>query len=394
MPEKPLISVEEAERIIAAFPVTTGRDVIPLLAAQNRFLARDIASPLAVPEFDKSAMDGYAYISEDASPAYKIIETIAAGSAPLLAVTPGHCAKIMTGAMLPPGADRVVKRECTREESGFMKIVAEDKNRNIRYRGEDLQPGQPVLPKGTFLQAAQIALLASLGLAGVPAARPPRIGIITTGSELAEPGAPLAPGQIYNSNYYSMAAQVRASGGELIALGRVDDNAEATLAAIASGLDGCEVLILSGGVSAGDFDFVPAAMKEAGCTLHFEKIAVQPGMPTVFASRADKIVFGLPGNPVSTFVIYEIFIKPLVLRLQGADFRPLLLPARLAGEYRRSQAARAAFLPVRYRDGQASVLSYHGSAHLHALAGANALLCVPAGQLSIPDGSAVHVRYL
>ncbi len=394
MPEKPLISVEEAAGSIAAFPVSVRAETVPLLAARNRFLARDIASPLAMPEFDKSAMDGYAYISQDPSSSFKIIETIAAGTAPSLTVTPGHCSKIMTGAMLPPGADRVVKRECTREENGFMTIVAEDKNLNIRRQGEDLRPGQRVLPKGTLLQAAQIALLASLGLSAVPTARPPRIGIITTGSELAEPGAPLAPGQIYNSNYYSLAAQVRACGGKPLALGRVDDSAQATLAAISAGLEGCEVLILSGGVSAGDFDFVPAAMKAAGCTLHFEKIAVQPGMPTVFASRADKIVFGLPGNPVSTFVIFEIFIKPLVLRLQGADFQPLLLPARLDGSYSRSQAARAAFVPVLYRDGQAAVLSYHGSAHLHALAAANALLYVPAGQLSIPAGSPVHVRYL
>jgi molybdopterin molybdotransferase len=394
MAEKPLTSVEEAEKIIAAFPVSIKIETVPLLAAQNRVLAADIHSPFAMPEFDKSAMDGYAYISDDSPLSYKIIETIAAGTPPRLTITPGHCAKIMTGAMLPAGADRVVKRECTREESGFMKIVAEDKNRNIRSKGEDLQAGQLVLARGIRLQAAQIALLASLGHAEVPTARPPRVGIITTGSELVEPGSPLGPGQIYNSNYYSLAAQVRALDAEPLAMGRVDDNAEATVAAISSCQDKCEVLILSGGVSAGDFDFVPAAMKEAGFILHFEKIAVQPGMPTVFGSRETKIVFGLPGNPVSTFVIFEIFIKPMILRLLGHHYQPLVLPAVMAETYNRSQSTRTAFVPVRYSQGRATILAYHGSAHLHSLSQANALLRVPAGQLSIPAGSTVNVRYL
>jgi len=394
MAEKRMLSVEEAEKVIASLPLKVNTETVPLLAAQNRFLSQDIAAAFPMPEFDKSAMDGYAYISEDRSPAYQVSETIAAGTPPRFAVSPGHCAKIMTGAMLPAGADRVVRRECTSEKNGFMKITAEDKNRNIRWQGEDLQAGQLVLARGIRLQAAQIALLASLGLAEVPTARPPRVGIITTGSELAEPGTPLDPGRIYNSNYYSLAAQVNALGGEALAMGRVADNAAATVDAIASCLDRCDALILSGGVSAGDFDYVPAAIEQAGITLHFEKIAVQPGMPTVFGSQEEKIVFGLPGNPVSTFVIFEIFIKPLLLRWMGHFYQPLVLPAELTETYNRSHGGRTAFIPVRYQDGQAAMLSYHGSAHLHALSLANALLRVPAGQLSIPAGSTVDVRYL
>jgi molybdopterin molybdotransferase len=392
MNEKTLIGVEEAEKIIAAFPAAVRIENVPLLAARNRILAADIHAPFDMPEFDKSAMDGYAMISGDPSPAFTVVETIAAGTPPRLAVTPGHCAKIMTGAMLPPGADRVVKRECTSEENGVMKLIAEDKNLNIRRQGEDLQSGQTVLEKGTLLQAAQIALLASLGLDKVATARPPRVGIITTGSELVEPGNPLGPGQIYNSNYYSLAAQLSTLGAGPLALGRVADNARATVDAITSCLDKCEVLILSGGVSAGDYDYVPASMRQAGLTLHFEKISVQPGMPTVFGSRGEKIVFGLPGNPVSTFVIFEIFIKPLILRLMGHAFHPLFLPARLTGDYNRSNGARTSFVPVRYFQGQATVLDYHGSAHLHSLSLANALLRVPAGQLSIPAGSTIDVR--
>ncbi len=392
MTEKFLISVEEAEKIIAAFPVVVKTETVPLLAAQNRVLAADILSPFAMPEFDKSAMDGFAYISGDATPVYKIIEIVAAGTPPRLAVTPGHCAKIMTGAMIPAGADRVVKRECTCEEDGFMKITAKDKKRNIRCKGEDLQAGQLALARSVRLQAAQIALLASLGLAEVPTARPPRVGIITTGTELADPGAPLAPGQIYNSNYYSLAAQICALGAEPLAMGRVADNTKATMAAIASRLEECDVMLLSGGVSAGDFDFVPAAMKEVGFTLHFEKISVQPGMPTVFGSCKDRIAFGLPGNPVSTFVIFEIFIKPLLLRMMGHTYRPLVQQAVLTSTFHRSGAERTAFVPINCRDGKADLVAYHGSAHLHALSQANALLRIPAGQNAVQAGSTIDVR--
>jgi molybdopterin molybdotransferase len=296
--------------------------------------------------------------------------------------------------MLPQGADRVVKRECTSEENGFIKIVAEDKNRNIRLKGEDFQAGQLVLAKGTLLQAAQIALLASLGLAEVPTARLPRVGIITTGSELVEPGTQAGPGQIYNSNFYSLAAQVNACGATPLAMGRIADDLEPTAAIITSCLSQCDLLIISGGVSAGDFDFVPAAMKKAGVTLLFQKIAVQPGMPTVFGSKGKKIIFGLPGNPVSTFVIFEMFIKPFIFRMLGHVFQPLILKAKLNRDYKRSKTARTAFIPIHYHDGQVEILNYHGSAHLHALSQANALLRVPAGQLNIPAGSTVDVRFI
>jgi molybdopterin molybdotransferase len=395
MNERPLISIEEAEKIISAFPIGQVKtELLPILSAQDRFLTQDIHSPFAMPEFDKSAMDGYAYNANDDSASYRVIETIAAGTPPRLSVAPGQCARIMTGAMLPAGASRVVKREYTREKNGVMEILAVDKNPNIRLQGEDLKAGQKVLSAGARLQAAQIALLASLGLANVPTARPLRIGIITTGSELVEPGSPLREGQIYNSNSYSLAAQVRASGAEPLVMGRVADNAESTVEIIAANLDKCDVLILSGGVSAGDFDYVPAAMKKAGLTLHFEKIAVQPGMPTVFGSLGEKVAFGLPGNPVSTFVIFEIFIKPLLLRMMGHCFQPVIVPAVLAGAYGRSQAARTAFVPVRYQEGEATLVSYHGSAHLHSLSQANALMPIPAGQRDIPSGSTVHVRLL
>ncbi len=394
MSPEPMISAEEAERILSSFPLASREEDTPLAAALNRFLGGDILSPLDMPEFDKSAMDGYALMAEDDSRVFRVGETIAAGTPPSMPLARGRCARIMTGAMLPPGAGRVVRREYAEETEGLVRILRPDPGDNVRRRGEDLRQGQPVLARGDRLTPARVALLASLGIAVVPAARPPRVGVITTGSELAAPGSPLAPGRIYDSNSYSLAAQLREAGAEPVLLGGVADEAAATSRAIADGLAACDALILSGGVSAGDFDYVPAAMERAGCAVHFRRVAVQPGMPTVFASRDGKPVFGLPGNPVSTFVIFEVFIKPLLLRWLGHDFRPLLQPAELQPGFRRKSSERTAFLPVACRAGRAELLAYHGSAHLHALSRANALLRVPAGVGEIPAGSTVDVRFL
>jgi molybdopterin molybdotransferase len=394
MADKKLISVEDAEKIISAFPVSVKAETVPLLAAHDRFLAQDLFSPRDIPEFDKSAMDGFAYISQDSSPAYQIVETIAAGTPPRIVITPGQCARIMTGAMIPTGADRVVRRECAYEENDLMKIIAEDKNFNIRRKGEDLRTGKLVLARGVRLRAPQVAMLASLGLAEATVARPPCVGILATGSEIVEPGTRLGTGQIYNSNAYSLSAQLRETGAEPVVIGHVADSAGATVKAIAACTDRCDVLILSGGVSVGDFDFVPQAMRDAGYTLHFERIAVQPGMPTVFGSLGAGFAFGLPGNPVSTFVIFEILIKPLLLRMMGHSFKPLIQSVVLADAFSRSQGARTAFIPVKCQKGRASLVGYHGSAHLHALSRANALLRIPAGQVDIPAGSTVDVRYL
>jgi molybdopterin molybdotransferase len=424
MGSKPLLSLEEAEKAILDFPVQPASEDLPLAQALGRFLGRDVFAPGDIPEFDKSAMDGYAYISGDPSPAFRVIETIAAGTPPRAVVTPGQCAKIMTGAMMPAGADRVVRRECTVEENGQMRIVAKDANLNVRRRGEDLQAGKLVLASGTRLRPAQVALLASLGNAAVPVARQPRLGIVTTGSELADPGQALAPGQIFDSNSFSLAAQAREAGALPVMLGRVADDAAAIAEAIASAAAACDILVLSGGVSAGDFDHVPAALQAAGYALRFEKVAVQPGMPTVFAVRGirshagtaatgqppagtdagimshagtaeiGQCAFGLPGNPVSTFVIFEVLIKPLLLRMMGHRELPLRQPAVLASPFSRGNGERAAFVPVVVRNGRAEFVAYHGSAHLHALARANGLLLVPAGQTALAAGSTVDVRLL
>jgi molybdopterin molybdotransferase len=307
----------------------------------------------------------------------------------------GQCAKIMTGAMLPPGADRVIKREVTEEKDGFMLLTGEDKNRNICSLGEDIKPGDMVLKAGSLIRPPEIGVIASMGMNSVRVYEKPRVGIITTGSEIVLPGQPLGKGQIYNSNAFSIAAQVIQTGANIIMAGIVHDNKDYIRGNIAELLNHSQMLLISGGVSVGDYDFVPGILKELGVHLHFESIAVQPGKPTVFGTWNDVPVFGLPGNPVSTFVIFEVLVRKALYRLMGYEYTPLFLKGVMKKEFRRRQAERAFFVPVRCdNEGFVEAVEYHGSAHLAALPQANALLMVPLGVHEIAEGSVVYVRQI
>ncbi len=389
-----MITVEQAEKVLNDFPLSLDKEEVPLRESLHRVLAEDLSSPIDMPPFDKSAMDGYALNSGDASLSYRVVEVIPAGKPSVAPIVPGTCAGIMTGAMLPPGADRVIKRECARQENGFMRMIAEDNNPNILHQGEDIRAGEQVLRSGTLIRPAEIALLASLGIGTVPVFRKPLVGIVTTGAELIPPGRPLKPGQIYDSNSFSIGSQTVDAGADALQYGTVGDDEDAIRSAVTDLTKRCRLVILSGGVSAGDFDFVPDVLRKLGVHLHFEKISVQPGMPTVFGSKEDRLFFGLPGNPVSTFVIFEVFIKPFLFRLMGHNFQPLRIQAPLIGDYQRKKGERTAFIPAVYQNGTVSLVAYHGSAHLHALSRANALVTVPLGTREIRSGSTVDARLL
>ena len=203
-----MIAIEDAEKILNEIIVKVGTEQVPLMDSLNRVLAQDIVSKIEMPPFDKSAMDGYALSSADRSEKYKVIETIAAGNTPAKTINKGECAKIMTGAMLPQGADRVIKREIVTEQDGFMRIVEEEPVKNICYKGEDLKIGDLVLTSGSLIRPQEVAIIASMGLSAVSVYKKPLVGILTTGSEIVEPGGELGAGQIYNSNAYSLSAQL------------------------------------------------------------------------------------------------------------------------------------------------------------------------------------------
>ncbi|MCP5108547.1 MAG: molybdopterin molybdotransferase MoeA, partial [bacterium] len=260
---------------------------------------------------------------------------------------------------------------------------------------EDVKPGDVILKAGHLIRPPEVGIIASMGIASFPVYKKPKVGIITTGSEITAPGEPLSKGRIYNSNAYSLSAQVLRTGAEVTLAGIVSDDKAGIEKKIAGLLTECQMVLISGGVSVGDFDFVPGILKDLGVKLHFDKVAIQPGKPTVFGTREDVLVFGMPGNPVSTFTIFEIFVRKVLYRLMGYDYTPLLLTGFMKKDFSRKRNERTAYVPVAYgNDGLVEPVEYHGSAHLSALARANALLEIPNGVNTILKGSEVHVRQI
>jgi molybdopterin molybdotransferase len=368
-------------------------EVVPVGQALGRVLAEAVPARVDSPPFSKAAMDGYAISSSDGSKRYRIIEMIAAGDVPQHRVAAGQCSKIMTGAVMPDGADKIVRVEFTRESGGWMTVVEPEPYENIIYRGENLKAGDPLLePK--MLRAQDIGVLASQGYTGVPVSAVPLVGVITTGSELCAPGQELASGQIYDSNGAQLRAQVQAMHGRWRSYGTVLDEPKKLAGSIESALGECDVLLLSGGVSMGDLDFVPGVLKSLGAEILFHKLAVKPGKPTLFARRADTFVFGLPGNPVSTFIIFEVFVKAFLYRWMGITNKPRMVSGTLAQTVKRRDAERLEYRPVRLEGRRIVPLSYHGSSHLSALRKADGLIRIEIGTARIEEGSELNVRLL
>lgn len=370
---------------------------IPLLETAGRVLAADIRSDVNMPPLDLSAMDGYACRSQDRDRALTVIETIAAGSVPKKKVTAGTCSRIMTGAPVPGGADIVVMFEDTvyDENTETVTLARKRANRNIRKRAEDVTKGDRVLCKGTRITAPHIAVLSSVGKATVRVVKKAKVGIIATGDELVEPSIQPHAGQIRNSNSYQLSAQVRDAGADPIYFGIAKDNPTSLDRAVKNALSKCDVLLLSGGVSMGDFDFVPKILKQNGIRLIFEKIAVKPGKPTVFGIAGKKRLFGMPGNPVSTFVIFEILVRPFLSRMSGCSNEKPNLRLKLARDITRKKADRQEFRPVRFsEDGSILPLPYHGSAHIHAYSLADGIVSIPTGITTLKAGTTVQTMML
>ncbi len=420
-----MLSVEQAlAQILEAVPVLNV-EAVPLLDSLGRTLAEDVFADIAQPPFDNSAVDGYAVRSEDVETAgvespvvLTCIADIPAGAWPKIVVEPGQCARIMTGAPLPLGADSVIMVEDTaRAVGGEGEHIAMRSSlqagEHVRYAGEDVKTGERVLAGGTSIHAAQIGLLAAMGKRQVPTVRLPRVAVISTGDEVVElaEGMIPEPGKIRNSNSYALAALVRESGAELHSRLHIPDDLEATLAALRqcakweeneageNAHGGADVIVTAGGVSVGDRDFVKPALETLG-TLDLWRVAMKPGKPLAFGRIGRTLFFGLPGNPVSAQVTFELFVRPCLLKMAG----------RPNAEWQRPQVEAELTEAITHTPGRREYLRGHtfwqngrfvaqplggqSSANLQSLSRANSLLIVPEQATEMRAGQQISVLLL
>jgi molybdopterin molybdotransferase len=391
-----MIAFEEALNIVLSSATPLNSEKVTLNLSLNRILVQDLFSDMDMPPFDKSAVDGFACRKVDLGAPLTVIEVIRAGKVPENTVGESQCSGIMTGAMVPEGADTVIMVEDTDEISADqIRFVGTKTAANICHKAEDIHKGDKVLNKGTLIHASQIAVLASVGCVEPLVYRQPVVAILSTGDELVEPEYIPEPSQIRNSNAAQLTAQITAMNAIPLYLGIVPDDEEQTRKAIEQALAAADVVLLTGGVSMGDFDFVPMILKEQKVEILFNRIAVQPGKPTVFGHRDGKYVFGLPGNPVSSFVQFEMLVKPLLYALGDHAYRPIQLKLPLAVDYMRRNNQRRAFVPVTFLQPEGVVpIAYHGSAHIHAYVAAEGIMSVPIGISHLKKGELVDVRSL
>jgi len=391
-----MTTFKEAYNIVISTAKPVETEEVLLEKALGRILSRDVYSDMDMPPFNRSAMDGYACRRADLANELEVLETIAAGEMPSKLVGCNQCTKIMTGASLPEGADCVIMVEQT-EISGENRIrfTGNGTADNYARKGEDIKTGELVVSKGTLLKPQHIALLASVGCHAPVVSKQVRIGIISTGSELVEPSEIPSPAQIRNSNAYQLIAQVERAMAIPIYFGIAKDDRVITETIINKALSECDIVLLTGGVSMGDFDFVPEILKKNNVLIHFEKLNVKPGRPTVFGTTGSKYIFGLPGNPVSGFIMFEMLVKPLIFEMMGHRYMPSNIYLPLARDYHRKKTDRLTFELVKFTsDGQLDFAEYHGSAHVHSICNADGIFIMQAGITEIKKGEFLHVRQI
>lgn len=324
-----MIKVEDARKIIMENTDILPPETVNIINSLNRVLAEDIYSAENIPHFNNSAMDGYAVVagmtkgaSENVPAILQLTGNIPAGYTYKETVQGCLSVKIMTGAPIPAGADAVIPIEYAREEGSVVKILREaQKCENIRFEGEDIKKGQLVIPKGRVIRPAEIGMMAALNIDRVRVIKTPVVSILATGDELVDLGDELLPGKVRNINSYSLYAQVAWNGGEPVSLGIARDTKDAIKEKLKKAINS-DIFIISGGVSVGDYDFVKKVLAEMGMQEKFWKIAMKPGKPVLFGVMGKTLVFGLPGNPVSSMVAFEQFVLPSIYKLQGKKQKP------------------------------------------------------------------------
>jgi molybdopterin molybdotransferase len=399
-----MIEIEEARRLVLEHVSPLPSESVELRAALGRVLAEDVVSPEDVPTFDSSAMDGFAVRAADTRGArrdspvtLRIVDESRAGHPARSGLGAGQAIAISTGAVIPIGADAVVRVEETSRGDGLVEVLCEVEARHdIRYAGEDIRAGDTVLERSVRLGPAELGVLASSARSTVACHRRPNVWILTTGDELIEPDQPIRPGAVRNSNAYSIPALAVRAGAEVTGITAVPDDPDVTRSAIAQAL-ASDVTLICGGVSVGAHDHVKQALTDLGVQEVFWRVALKPGKPTWFGRHQGGLVFGLPGNPVSAMVTFTLLVRPALMALSGGQPERRRTTARLDRDYEKSPGRAHAVrcrLELREDGWHAQPAERHGSHILTSMLGADALAIIPTASGDMGAGERVEIELL
>ncbi|MFC2089594.1 molybdopterin molybdotransferase MoeA [Bacteroidota bacterium] len=387
---------EEIIEEISSLYRETDTEEVMLVESLGRVLQQKVIADLDMPPFNRSAVDGYACRKEDLGNKMEVREMIAAGTVPLYKIGLNQCSKVMTGATVPGGADLVFMTEDTEIISeSWVRCTNLESKINIAYYGEDYRQGDALLEKGTIIKSEHLAVIAGAGLDRITVSVLPRIGLIITGTELVAHNELPVEGKIRNTNGVQIISLLKELSITATYYGIIPDEREKLHRVFRKSIAENDMVIITGGAAAGDFDFVPDLIREEGYSILWERTGLKPGNPMSFGMKNDSCVFGLSGNPVSSLVQFKYLVVPVIYHLLGAAYKPLRIKASMKLDYFRMNASRLGIIPVRINaDGEIEEIPFNGSAHINALSMANAFMEIPAGKNEIKQGEQVYVRPL
>lgn len=367
---------------------------IDLSESLGYVLRQDVLAATHMPPFDKSAVDGFACRKEDLDQELEVLEMLPAGKMPGKRICKNQCSKIMTGGVIPEGADCVfMVEDAEMIDADRVRCLNPQSKLNVCYLGEDYQPGDVLVRKGAILSAEHLAVIAGTGQTRIRVAKMPSVGVLVTGSELVPYDQTPEVGKIRDTNSIQLISLLKQMNLQHVFYGIIRDNYEILKEHFQKAVGENEIVIFTGGAAVGDFDFVPKIIEDEGYTVIWTRTGLKPGNPMSCAVKDNTYVFGLSGNPVSSFVQFKYLAMPVMYRLLGADYTPVRIKARMKSGYTRKNADRQGIVPVRInRDGEIEALPFHGSAHINAIPEADAFLEIPAGTTTIEEGEMIYVR--
>ncbi len=390
-----MINVEEALKLLKENLERLTQEELSIGQLLGRYLSEDVISPIDMPPFDQSAMDGYALNYSEQIKEYKVIGEIAAGSSEIIELQKGEAVRIFTGGAVPKTANTVVKQEIVESKGDLIQMTeAISENQNIRPQAEQISSGDLAMSKGSLINPAAIGFLTGLGFTSANAYVSPKVSVLATGDELVKPGTDLDYGKIYESNSYMLSAALNDFGYSNHSVEAVADNYKETEQKINTALETNDVLILSGGISVGDYDFVGKALNALGIERIFYKVKQKPGKPIFFGKTAKKYIFALPGNPAAAMTSFYTYVLPALNYLSGGKFEGLTITTSKLSQAYSSKSDRSLFLKAKLNGRQVEILDGQSSAMLKSFAEADALVYIPSDKQELQEGEEVKVMLL